>query len=320
MIIDVKRGNFVESTHECSVAVVDADGAILEQDGDISRPVFPRSALKAIQAMAMVESGAAEKFGFTDQELALCCSSHSGEDRHAQLAEGMLAKLGLDERALKCGPSWPDNQFHARKYAANGGHPRPLRHACSGKHSGFLCLACHQNNELETYINHDHPVQREVTAVIEALTGYVLNDIPEIDGCSVPAHRIPLSAIARGFALFATGTNLPTARKQAANKLYSACTNYPEMVGGERRYDTRLMEAGNGAVFAKMGAQGVYCGALRDKSIGIALKCHDGNIAAAEIAFGCIVEKYTQEYVPNQCVRVLKNAAGRVVGSIEQRH
>ncbi|PCJ83894.1 MAG: asparaginase [Hyphomicrobiales bacterium] len=317
MIVEVKRGEFVESIHECSVSVVDADGVIVEEHGNVSDPIFPRSAIKAFQALAMVESGAAKHFGFTEQELAMCCSSHSGEDRHADHVVDMLSKLGLKEEALNCGPSWPRRASYARNYAVAGGHANALRHNCSGKHSGFLCLACHLSEDVEDYTAYDHPVQKEVAAVIEAITGFTLREIPEIDGCSAPAHQLPLHAIALGFARFATGRGLEPQRKEAAETLYNACTTFPELVGGDNRYDSLIMKAAPKALFAKTGAEGVYCGAIPDRGIGIAIKCHDGAARAAELAFGAVVEKYAGHLMENQTQTNLINAAGQLVGAIE---
>lgn len=312
--INVTRGNRVESTHHCSLAVADADGDIVAEFGDISRPVYPRSAVKLIQALPVVESGAADKYGFSDEDLALCCASHSGEDRHAARAAAMLEKLGLDETALRCGPDWPFDPAIARSYAADGGTPRPLRHNCSGKHAGFLCLACLLESDGRDYHLPDHPVQRRVTAALQQVTGFELTAPPAVDGCSMPTHAIPLRALAQGFARLATGNGLGKERITAARRLFAACTKHPEMVAGLNRFDSRIMAAGNGRIFAKMGAQGVYCGALPDKGLGFAVKCHDGAVAASEIAFGAAIAAFHGSVIERQDRQPVFNAAGWQVG------
>jgi len=192
VLIEVIRGQLVESRHRGAVAVVDADGAAVLAIGDVERPVFPRSAIKALQALPLVEQGAAERFGLCDQELALACASHSGEVAHVEGVTHMLAKAGLDPSALRCGAHWPLSQAAAFALAQKTGAPSAVHNNCSGKHAGFLCLACAMGIDPADYWRPEHPVQREVHALLESLTGTALP--PErraIDGCSVPTWAIP---------------------------------------------------------------------------------------------------------------------------------
>ena len=314
--IDETRGDRVESTHHCSLAVVDGDGHLVAEFGDVSQPVYPRSAVKLIQALPVVESGAADAYHFSEEDLALCCASHSGEDRHAARAAAMLEKLGLDETALRCGPNWPFDPAIARSYAADGGTPRPLRHNCSGKHCGFLCLSCFFESDDKEYHLPEHDVQRRVTAALQQVTGFELTAAPAVDGCSIPTHAIPLRALAHGFARLATGNGLGTARAAAAKRLFAACMNHPEMVAGVNRFDSRIMAAGNGRILAKMGAQGVYCGALPDKGLGFAVKCHDGAVVPAEIAFGAAIAAFHGTVMQYQDRQPILSAVGSMVGQI----
>lgn len=318
--VDVLRGKHIESVHNCSVAIVASDGRILAEFGDIHRPIFPRSSIKVIQALPLVESGAAERFLLDDRALALCCSSHSGENKHADMATEILARAGLDEAALQCGAAWPYEGKPLIDYAAAGGEKRPLRHTCSGKHSGFLCLACHLDTDVEEYLLPDGAVQKEVTAALETVTGHALNQPAEIDGCSAPTHAIPLRALAHGFARLSTGHGLGVERARAAKQLFEACMKNPDHVGGTGFYDSLIMAAGKGKVFAKFGAEGVYCGALPDLDIGIAIKCHDGSIPAAEIAFGCAISAFHEDVMVDQCSRPILNNAGIVVGTMQPAH
>lgn len=323
--IEVKRGAFVESRHHCSVAVVDAKGHLRAEFGDIYMPVFPRSSVKAIQALPFVETGGADQFGLSDAELALCCSSHSGEDRHADAVTDLLKRLGLDETALACGPSWPFTRTAITDYAASGGQPRPLRHNCSGKHAGFLGLAQSLNASVSGYHNPDHKVQQAVLDALQDVTSYTIppHQLGEgvcRDGCSIPAYQFPLRALAHGFARMATGQDLPAERATAARRLMDACMAHPEMVGGTNRFDSRIMAAGQGKIFAKTGAEGVYCGALMEEGLGIAVKCQDGATRAAEIAFGAAVAAFHGEVLEDQDQKLLTNNAGLSVGEITLQH
>lgn len=316
--VEALRGRYVENIHNCSVAIVDADGHRVAEFGDIDRPIFPRSSVKIIQALPVVESGAAARFQLDDQSLALFCSSHSGEDKHETGVSKILSKLGLDECSLQCGPAWPHEGAPTISYAASGGTRRPLRHNCSGKHSGFLCLACHLEADKGDYLLPGSMVQREVTDALETITGFTFSRPPEIDGCSAPTHAIPLRSLAHGFARMGTGHGLGVERKKAVKLLFDACMNNPEYVGGTDRYDSLIMAVGGGNVFAKVGADGVYCGALPQLGLGIALKCHDGSIPAAEIAFGCAVAAFHGVVMENQNQRPIFNAAGTKVGGMQQ--
>src|SRR5262249_55911219 len=169
VLVEVTRGPLVESSHQGSVAVVDADGRSVLALGDVARPVFPRSAVKALQALVLVEAGAAERYGLSQEELALACASHGGEPGHVTTATRMLARAGLDAGALECGAHWPIHQASAQALARSGGAPSALHNNCSGKHAGFLCAACAMGVDHHAYVRPEHPVQREVKAIMESL-------------------------------------------------------------------------------------------------------------------------------------------------------
>ena len=173
ILVEVLRGSLVESRHRGAVAVADADGATVLAIGDVTTPIFPRSAVKALQALPLVETGAADAYGFGDEELALACASHSGEPGHVAGVTRMLAKAGLDAAALRCGAHWPMAQSAAAALARTG-EPSALHNNCSGKHAGFLCVACAKGIDHADYWRPQHPVQREVRAVLEDLTGAAL--------------------------------------------------------------------------------------------------------------------------------------------------
>ena len=301
VLAELWRGPLVESFHRGSFAVVDADGAVRHQGGDIDRPVYARSAVKGLQALPLVASGAAERFGLVDAELALACASHGGEPEHVATAAGMLAKAGLDTGVLECGVHWPSNEAAARALAAGHETPRALHNNCSGKHSGFACVGCMMAGRpddgdaargfLRGYVEPDHPVMREITASLESATGTRLADAPRAtDGCSIPTFGIPLRALALGFARFGTGVGLAPDRARAASRLRAAVAAAPFMVAGTGRLDTVLMRHFGARVFCKVGAEGVYCAALPELGLGIALKMDDGNTArAAEVAVVALI-------------------------------
>jgi L-asparaginase II len=292
ILLEVTRGALVESRHRGAVAVTDAEGRRLWAIGDVSAPVFPRSAIKALQAIALVESGAAERYGFGDEELALACSSHSGEPAHIAGVERMLATAGLTSSALRCGVHWPISQTAA--YAlARSGTASALHNNCSGKHAGFLCLACATGLDSAEYFRPEHAVQREVRAVLEDFTGAVLGpEVCAIDGCSVPTWAVPLENLAHGFAKFGSGRGLAPERARAAARLRQACAEKPWFVAGTGRFCTEIMELFGERVFVKTGAEGVYCAALPQQGLGIALKCDDGAARAAQAIMAAAIARF----------------------------
>jgi L-asparaginase II len=298
VLVEAWRGDTVESFHRGAIAVVDGDGTTVAALGDVDRPVFPRSAVKLLQALPLVESGAADRFGLRDEELALACASHVGEPAHTRAALSMLGKVGLDDSVLECGAHWPYDEVSAHALAASGATPGPLHNNCSGKHAGFVCLGCllaeQQDRRafLSGYVQPEHPVMREVTDALQAATGCDLSRAPRgIDGCSIPAYAIPLRQLAHGFARAASGIGLTPGRAAAAERLRRAVARAPRMVGGSGRFDTLVMQAMGERVFCKVGAEGVYCAALPESGFGVALKVDDGNTArACEVVMATLIE------------------------------
>lgn len=298
ILVEVLRGSAVESLHRGALAVVDASGALHTALGDIERPIFPRSAVKLLQALPLVESGAAERFGLNDAELALACASHGGEAQHARTAASMLAKAGVDVRALECGAHWPYYDGAIKAMAAAGDTPSALHNNCSGKHAGFVCLGCLMADDqdrrafLSGYVRPEHPVMREVTASLQSTTGWNLAATPVgTDGCSIPTFAIPLRHLALAFARAGTGTGLRPGQAKAAKRLREAVARAPDMVAGTGRFDSRVMAHFGERVFCKVGAEGVYCAALPELGLGLAVKMDDGNTArACEVVMAGLIE------------------------------
>lgn len=292
VLVEVLRGNRVESEHRGAVAVCDATGKALLEIGDVSRPVFPRSAVKAIQALPLVESGAADALGFGNKELALACASHKGETAHVELARSMLASAGLDENALECGSHWPSNHDATVALARSGQSPNQLHNNCSGKHSGFLCTCRHIGLAHRDYVAFEHPYQATIREVIGEVTGAPHDaENSAIDGCSIPTYAIPISNLALGFAKMATGERLSAGRAKAAKRLFSACMAEPFFVSGTDAADMALMQAAPERIFVKTGAEGVYCAAVPELGLGIALKCDDGAGRAAEAMVAAVLAR-----------------------------
>lgn len=286
VIAEVTRGSRVESIHRGRVVAVEADGGIMFSSGDVDEPVYPRSALKLMQALPLAESGAADAFGFSDRELALACASHSSEPAHVEMARAMLSKAGLTQDDLQCGAHWPLFGSDAMvALARSGDNPTRAHNNCSGKHAGFLCACVHQRVETYDYLSEANGVQRQVRATIEQLTGTTLDaDLCGLDGCSAPTFALPLVAFARAFARLATGNGLDSMRAKAARRLMQASMAEPFMVAGTGRFCTDLMTACAGRVYVKTGAEGVYVGTVPEEGIALALKCDDGTTRAAEVA------------------------------------
>ena len=274
-----------------------------------------------MQALPLIESGAADRFGF-GAELALACASHGGEPGHIATAERMLAAAGLDGSALKCGAHWPLHQPSAQALARSGGVAGPIHNNCSGKHAGFLCVACAIEADRESYVQPDHPVQREVKAILETLAGIAIADSGRAtDGCSVPTWAMPLSALARAFARFGTGRGLAPARAQAAARVREACAAKPWHVAGTGRFCTEIMKAFGARIFVKTGAEGVFCAALPEQGLGIAVKCDDGAGRAAEVMMAATIARFLTSDADRSALErfvrpALRNWSGIAVGSL----
>ena len=295
VLVEVVRGTLVESVHSGALHVVDGDGKTVLSIGDVDRLIYPRSAIKALQALPLVESGAPERFGLGDAELAIACASHNGEDSHVATAKGMLASAGHSEATLECGPHWPNLWLEpALELARAHKTPTQLHNNCSGKHAGFVCLACATGHDPQGYIAPAHPVQRFVAQSISDMTDFRIDQdsVYGIDGCSAPNWALPLHALALGFARFATGHGVGPERAKAAARLRQAVAARPDMVAGTKRFDTEVMRLLGARAFIKVGAEGVYCASLPEPGLGVAIKIDDGATRAAEVVMAEILARF----------------------------
>ena len=323
MVVEVTRGGRVESMHRSSAIVLDSNGKTLFSIGNIDAPVFPRSAVKSMQALPLVESGAADAFGFGDRELALACASHSAEPQHVELAAAMLAAAGKSEADLECGSHWPSDQTTMIALAKSGREPSQLHNNCSGKHAGFVCTACHLGIDPKGYINYDHPIQAMIRDTLTDLLGAHLGvDNCGTDGCSIPTYAVSLASLASGFVKMATGKGLEPQRARAAERLVNACMAEPYFVAGTKRTCTRLMKTVPGRIFAKTGAEGVFCAALPQQGIAIAVKCDDGTKRAVDATVTALLAKFLddsdemRQKLRDQAGWTLKNCNRIEVGTV----
>lgn len=283
-MIELWRGGMLESVHQ-GHAVIFGPGGVESAWGDAGAVIFPRSSCKMIQALPLIESGAAEAVGLTPRQLALACASHNGAAIHTQAVADWLAAEGLRESDLRCGTHSPRDPEALKAITCTGDAACQLHNNCSGKHAGFLTLNKHLRGGPE-YVEVDHPVQRAVRAAFEEVTdetspGY------GIDGCSAPNFACTVTGLARAMAAFATPA--PGLRGAAMARLASAMATYPEMVAGEGRACTDLMRAMGGRVAVKTGAEAVFVAILPDQRRGIALKIMDGGTRAAEAAITALL-------------------------------
>jgi L-asparaginase II len=322
-LVDVARGAMVESRHRGRYVVADIDGRIVAAGGDIAAPVFPRSAIKFLQALPLVESGAADAFALGAAELAIACASHGGESRHVETVAAWLARIGLGPGDLECGAHMPSAAAAAEVLIRAGTKPSALHNNCSGKHAGMLATCLHLGEPTRGYIAPEHPQQRRVVAAFEAMLDLDLARAPRgVDGCGLPQIGIPLAALAAGIARFGAPVKLPAARADACRRLAAAILAEPFMLAGTGRFCTRAIEACGGKAVIKTGAEGVYVAALPAQGLGIALKIDDGAARAAEVAMGHLLRVHAaldaaaQARLEDLLAPPLLNAAGRAVGGL----
>jgi L-asparaginase II len=288
VLVEVTRGPLVESVHRGAVAVSDAEGRLRIAVGDVQRTIFPRSAMKPIQAVPLVESGAAEKFALSEEEIALACASHSGEPQHTARIASWQMRVGCTVADLACGPHRPLHEATATAMIRSGEKWTPLHNNCSGKHTGFMTLARGLGAPVEGYQQVDHPVQRLVETTLTELAG-ISGPLPYgIDGCTVPNFALSLAALARAMAALADTHALTTGRAAACKRVVESMLAHPVLVAGTGRPCTQLMQQTPG-IAVKTGAESVYVAILPALGFGVALKIDDGAGRAAETAIASVL-------------------------------
>ena len=284
-LVEVTRGDIVESIHYGAFIVIDSNGRVIAGRGDADLLTYPRSSMKPFQALPFIERGGDAAFGLTQEEIAILCASHAGTDQHKAVLTRMHAKIGITEDDLACGMHWPGDSETREAMRRAGEEPTPFRHNCSGKHTGMLAHACLRRLPTEDYLNPQHPVQVTIREALGEMVGLAPDDMPlGIDGCSAPVYGIPLRNMAQAVAVLADPGGLDNDRAEACRKITRAMMAYPVMVAGLGKFDTELMRLTGEKVFSKGGAEGyqilgVMPGILDQNSpgVGIAIKIADGD-------------------------------------------
>ncbi len=291
ILVEITRGALVESVHRGSIAIADAKGVLVFALGDVETPVYPRSSLKPVQALPLLESGAADAFGLGDEEIALACASHSGEPMHTNRVAVWLERIGCSASDLACGPHPVRYEPVWEAMVRRGEAPTRIHNNCSGKHTGFLSVARHWDVATAGYETHDHPVQRAVAKALGELSG-IGGELPwGVDGCTAPNFALPLAGFARALAKLAAPASLPEPRAKAAARIVRAMMAHPELVAGTGRACTTLMRGAGGKAAVKTGAEGFFAAMLPGPGFGIALKIDDGAGRAAETTMAALLDK-----------------------------
>ncbi len=320
ILVEVTRGSRIESAHRGAIAICDAKGRVFGGWGDIDAAVYPRSAFKSLQALALVETGAADAFSVSPEELALACASHSGEPMHVERVERWLTRIDCQDGDLACGPHLPIHELSAHAMIREGRKPCRIHNNCSGKHTGFLTLARHIGVSTANYERPDHPVQNLVRMTIAQMCEQQPSAMPiGIDGCAAPNYAIPLRNLAQGMARLGDTNSIAPTRAKAARRLIDAWRAHPELVSGTGRACTDLIRASSDRTVVKTGAEGVFTAVLPERGLGVALKIDDGATRGAETAMARVlvllgVADESSELILNHLKPAVRNWRGDEVG------
>jgi L-asparaginase II len=316
-MVEIWRGEFAESVHRGHAVLCDARGEIRASWGDPEAVILPRSSCKMLQALPLVESGAAA--GLTSEQLALSCASHQGAEMHVSRVAGWLSDMGMSDADLRCGPQVPDDRVERGRLREAVAAPCQLHNNCSGKHAGFLTLNRRLGGDAD-YQLPDHPVQRAVRAAFEEMTGAESPGYG-IDGCSAPNFATTMRGLAWAMARMADPAGLGATRAAAAERLVAAMVSHPLLVAGEGRACSELMNAAGGAVAIKTGAEGVFVAIWPEKGLGLAIKIEDGTTRASECAVAALLARMGAVKAEDPAVirrlrPVITNRRGLVCGAI----
>ncbi len=330
-LVEVRRGSITESRHRGHIAVVEPDGNVIASAGALETVTFLRSSAKPFQAIPLLVSGAADRFDFTDHEVALACASHNGEPIHTEIVSSMLRKIGLGPEALRCGVHEPYGEEAARVLRERGEPPNTLHNNCSGKHAGMLAVAIHLGASIENYESPENPVQKAIADTMSRFCGVAVTDMAVgIDGCAAPIFGITVKAMAVAYArLVSPPEDFDKVTRDACERIVRVMNAYPELIGGtSNRLDTEIMRATPRRVVSKVGAEGVYTAGVIPceewpNGLGLALKIEDGDDKRARPTV--VVESLRQlgvlrdeslEAVANYAYFPVRNRRGDLVGEI----
>ena len=290
--VQVIRGQQIESSHNVHVMVCDSNENTIYSQGTLNQKIYPRSAIKALQALALFTTGAYKKFSLTPSEITLACASHSGQTEHVEVIRHWLLKLGLSTENLECGGHWPTNQNAAHELIKKNNSYSAIHNNCSGKHTGFLADALALEVDTKNYIQLQHPVQKEVKKLIENFCSYQIdNNSIAIDGCSIPTYFMPLKSLALGMARFADIDNSQTELSTAKQIIFNSIQQNPFYLAGQDRYCTLMTTELGENGFVKIGAEGVIMASLPKNKLGIVIKSEDGASRSTELAMTWVLKQ-----------------------------
>ncbi|MCF6343234.1 MAG: asparaginase [Devosiaceae bacterium] len=317
------RNNLVENYFRGAFCMANDNGEIIQQAGDIEQLIFPHSAIKSMQALALYKSDAINMFKLSEKEIAIICASHFAENEHIKIVEDILQKIDCKTSDLQCGAHAPLGSKARKALFEKEQKPNNLHNACSGKHAGMLAVAKAINAPIKDYHLPSHPVQKLVKQSIEEIIPVKLNEkYIGTDGCSVPTYAAPLNSFAIGFARMSSGKDFPENIKDALQEILNSATDNPFLIGGTQSIDSDLMRAFAGRLMLKIGSDGIFCGVLRDSNIGFSLKIDDGSLEAAQVVIANILLKYSNpsaieiEALNNYNIKILKNRRRLIVGEL----
>ena len=331
IILEVHRGTMVESRHRCHAVICNAVGDVVHAWGDTTLSIFPRSAIKPMQALALIETGAAQHFHLNDERIALAAASHAASQAHVMAVEAWLQDLGLGEAHLECGAHMPYDDRAAHGMIKRGEAPCRLHNNCSGKHTGFLATALYMGEDTRGYLAIDHPVQRRLYQALSELADADLGETARgVDGCGIPVYGMALKGLALAAARMADPSGLGTVRQLAAARIVTAMAKHNFMVSGRGRFDTVAMTAGAGVaqrtgagLFAtKAGAEAVHTAILPDLGLGVAIKIEDGAKRASDammahlLKFLGVLDDAAVDQLTGYLAMPITNAAGDRVGTV----
>ena len=311
--VEVVRGNFVESRHYVYGVVVDELGNTVHEYGDGRLLASPRSAIKFLQALPLVESGAADTFHLRPEQIALACASHNGEDRHIQLVETWMKESGIPEAWLHCGPHLPYFEPAAREWICSSRTMTAKLNNCSGKHLGMMTTALHLKEDAPKYFEFEHPRQKYLRKLLTEVTGFDHETAPwGVDGCGIPTYALPILNMAQGMSYLIRPNKTSKDLQRACQTVLQAVKENPYFIAGTGDFNTTIIEKTKGQSLIKVGAEGVYCGVLPEKGLAFALKCLDGNLRAAEPATAWLLKKWGA--LDEHIFPPIKNTIGESVG------
>lgn len=309
-VVQIFRGANIESEHLIDAVVVTSNQDTILEYGDSRRMIYPRSAIKSLQALPIFHTRANEKFKLDQQEISLACASHTGQKEHAQKVSAWLEKMGLSEKDLECGSHPPYDESTRNKMITNSTLPSQVYNNCSGKHAGMLAVTLQLQAGTKGYVKTNHPTQQLVLSTLKEICGLDNTDYSfGIDGCSIPTFYLPMSALALGMARLASGFSSPLIQPESCLQIFQSCVNEPIFMSGQGEYCCEIMKALNRKALVKVGAEGVMAAAIPELEMGIMLKSRDGQGRAASYAMSVLLEeigllpkksKFTQIEIENR--------------------